>query len=473
MSKEKLLELVEKSDEHTRRMNAMLYWETPDGKRLSNVYVARWYERAFNCWVKFVASPEAMKDYKTVLSNGDVNMDYNYSADIVHNLNQEYEHVALLYSGGYDSQRIFMDHIENGLDIDETVMHFYTDTEDFLNEEFRENAFPSLHKYKDRIGKQTFLYPHENDVLNHFSDPWAFFKRPSTGCIMENVGFYCIESFYNGADPYDTPVPHNYTKKLDMNPRGCYIMGKDKPQLVYYKQRWYVTCIDQIIGDRGGLQNTVYWWMHPQNIKSLVKESRQYRQFILDYEYGIDQPQYNKFNLQDPKLDVLGTLAFFKFYAQDEYNYIIGRPKIFGADCKLDKIKKLELQRSTIINADRWDIICYYARCMETFFDIFPECRLEGFENFTNQGKFAWFIDIDSLEIYTQQELIPNGFEDITSTRVQGLEKEDLIRVKNWQGFMRRGESHMRIEASGDDVHTKQIRKLKDQKLIEDILTGS
>ena len=25
-------------------------------------------------------------------------------------------------------------------------------------------------------------------------------------------------------------------------------------------------------------------------------------------------------------------------------------------------------------------------------------------------GKFAWFIDIDSLKVYTQQELIPHGF---------------------------------------------------------------
>ena len=25
-------------------------------------------------------------------------------------------------------------------------------------------------------------------------------------------------------------------------------------------------------------------------------------------------------------------------------------------------------------------------------------------------GKFAWFIDIDSLKVYTQQELIPDGF---------------------------------------------------------------
>ena len=49
---------------------------------------------------------------------------------------------------------------------------------------------------------------------------------------------------------------------------------------------------------------------------------------------------------------------------------------------------------------------------MKTFYEVFPETKTEsGLKEYHNNGKFAWFIDLDSLEIYTQDELIPNGFE--------------------------------------------------------------
>lgn len=465
MYKDKLLELVHASDKLARQMNYMLYWETPNGKRISNVFVARWYEREFNCWVKFVTAPELMNEYKEALKDKTIDMDHNYSLDFIKRLKNEYEHVSLLYSGGYDSQRIFLDHIENDIRIDETIMHFYTDTDDAYNVDHRENAFPSLHKYKDMIDKQTFLYPHENDSIAHYSDPYAFFKRPATGCIMDRMGFYSIENFYKGATSYDLGVPYNHNEKLEMNPNGCVIVGKDKPQLVYYKQRWYATCIDQIVGDRGGLLNTIYFWNHPGNVKQLIKEARIYRNFVLDYEYGINAKkiQHGKMNVQDPTHDALGTLAFFKFYAQDEYNHVIGRPEIFNADKKVNKNVKQLGQRATHAQQDRWDVIIPYAKCWEKFYEIFPECKTDGIEEFSNQGKFAWFIDIDSLEIYTQQELIPNGFEDITTTKIQGLEIDELIRETNHQGFTNK------IDCD-EDAHSRQLRRLQDQDLAETMI---
>ena len=456
MYKEKLLELVDASDRLSRQMNYMLYWETPDGKRINNVFVARWYEREFKCWVKFVTTPELMTEFKEALKDKTIEKDRNYSLDFIKRLKSEYDHVALLYSGGYDSQRIFIDHVENGIRIDETIMHFYTDTDDVYNVDHRENAFPSLHKYKDMIDKQTFLYPHDNDSIAHYSDPWAFFKRPASGCIMDRMGFYAIENFYKGATSYDLGVPHNQKEKLEMDPKGCVIVGKDKPQLVYYKQRWYTTCIDQIIGDRGGLLNSIYFWNHPGNVKQLIKEARMYRDFVLDSK----KSQHGKL---DPTHDALGTLAFFKFYSQDEYNYVIGRPEIFNADKKVNKNVKILGQRATHAQQERWDVIIPYAKCWEKFYEIFPECKTKGLEEFSNQGKFAWFIDIDSLEIYTQQELIPNGFEDITTTKVQGMDIEDLKRETNHQGFINKTESE-------GDAHIQQIRRLQDQQLAETMI---
>jgi hypothetical protein len=69
---------------------------------------------------------------------------------------------------------------------------------------------------------------------------------------------------------------------------------------------------------------------------------------------------------------------------------------------------------------------------MEKFLKLFPECG-SGFDGYNSQGKFAWFIDIDTLEIFTQAELIPDGFEGITNTRIQGMPPEKLG-VTSWSG---------------------------------------
>jgi len=442
VNRDKLLELVNIGDTQARKMNYHFYWETPDGKRLGNVYLARWYEKEFNCWLPFVTAPALMNEFRDALADKTLDMDHNYNLDFIKRLKKEYNHVALLYSGGYDSQRILLDFVENDIRIDETVMHFYTESDDNMNEEYRENAFPSLYKYADQIDKQTFLYQHEDELLAHFSDEYAIFKRPQCGTIIEPMSSLQIENFYNGATPYDYGVPTNLDKKLDMDPQGCFIIGKDKPQLVYYKQRWYVTFLDSAMNDRGGLLNTIYFWAHPGNVKTLIKESRLFRSYILDNK---------EFDLSD-------TLSFFKFYDQDELNYVIARPDIFNADKKLGKNAKYPMEKGNFLVADRWDIVSKYARCMEKFIEIFPECN-KGFENFASQGKFAWFIDIDKLEIYSQQELIPNGFEDVSKVKHQGVDYSEV-------GY--RG-----IKTNNDrvgDRHIREINKLSDKTLAKKLI---
>jgi hypothetical protein len=50
-----------------------------------------------------------------------------------------------------------------------------------------------------------------------------------------------------------------------------------------------------------------------------------------------------------------------------------------------------------------------YFCCLKKFQKIFPDCKT-NYNKYNNRGKFGWLIDIDSLEAFSQQELIPNGF---------------------------------------------------------------
>jgi len=409
----KLIEIVKNSTKLAKKMNYGYYWLTDDGQIITNILVVKWWEKEFNTWVKFVCTPEYMAEFKEALKDKTIDMNHNYNLDLIKRLKKEYEHVALLYSGGYDSQRIFLDFVENDIRIDETVLQYYTETEDIFNEEFRQNALPSLADWRHMVDKQTFLYTTEDDVLKHYSDEWAFFNRPMTGLLSSNnMGTYPLEHLYKGASYQDWGASEHH-EQLEMNPNGCFIKGMDKPQLVYYKQKWYVTCIDTIFGDRHGLLNTIFFWLHPGNVKGLIKEARIYRDFILDYKYGIDvnskEYQLGKMNLQDSTMDSIGTLAFFKFYNQDNHNYVIGRPEIYNADKKIPKVQKMKTRKNIFVENDRWDIVTKYSRCMEKLLELFPECS-KGFTDFNNKGKFAWLIDIDKMEIFTQQELIPDGF---------------------------------------------------------------
>jgi hypothetical protein len=57
------------------------------------------------------------------------------------------------------------------------------------------------------------------------------------------------------------------------------------------------------------------------------------------------------------------------------------------------------------LSAGRMDLLVNYFTAIEKCNELLPD-----YANKNIPGKFAWFIDIDSLEVFTQQELIPNGF---------------------------------------------------------------
>jgi len=58
------------------------------------------------------------------------------------------------------------------------------------------------------------------------------------------------------------------------------------------------------------------------------------------------------------------------------------------------------------------DVLVNYFTAMKKFTELLPEYgHNDGFQALHSGGKFAWFIDIDSLEVFTQHQLIPNGFK--------------------------------------------------------------
>ena len=425
-----LHKLIDQHSELADRMNYSYYWEV-DGLKLTNIHLVKWYEKEYNTWANWVCSPDLMQGFRDALKDKHIDMDHNYNVDMINKLKKEYKHVSLLFSGGYDSSAIFFDFVKNGIHLDETIMQLYTPTEERFNTEFRMNGDPALDDYKHLVGKQTVLQGTENDLLRQWEDPYAFFSKAMKAfSIPMNMGMYDIEHHFKGASLQTWGDPE-LEPQMEFEKDSCHIKGIDKPQLVYYKGKWYVTAIDNTFGDRNGLLNTIYFWLHPGNVKGLLQNARKYRDFCLSHDYGIKNTEDytpHKLNVQNPDFDPNSTLAFFSLNDHIEFNHILGLAPIYNADKKMSKPDIARGQRIEFIAKDRWDVGCAYARCMGKFLEIFPECAT-GFKKYNDQGKFAWFIDIDTMEIFTQAELIPNGFEGISTTRVQGLPPEELAKT--------------------------------------------
>ena len=161
--------------------------------------------------------------------------------------------------------------------------------------------------------------------------------------------------------------------------------------MVNYKDKRYVTMIDQNLGTHFELPHLTYFWMDYQNIKSLVRDALLYREHLLSTD-AVTEPFH-----------------FFKFYTQDNLNHVIGRRTPPGVEKKLSKLDKKKIRMSRQLEAGNFELVYHYTKCMQKVIEHIPALS-KGIDHYQSSAKFAWFIELDSLEVFTQSQLIPNGF---------------------------------------------------------------
>ena len=108
-------------------------------------------------------------------------------------------------------------------------------------------------------------------------------------------------------------------------------------------------------------------------------------------------------------------LQFFQPDQSKEHTDVLQRLQIqgeqLGGKFSTNNEKTL-LRFKECFGHNRFTTLIKYFNAMQTFLDIFPEAKTQkGLEQYNKNGKFAWFIDLDTLEVHTQSELIPNGFK--------------------------------------------------------------
>ena len=361
--------LIEQSTKRVEEQNHPYYW-CADGYKFDNKNLALWYEKEKGSFATFVDSQ--IDGIREQLQTP-IDMDRNYNVDYLKYLQSKYREMHLFFSGGSDSVTVLETAVDNNIKIDKLICLVCDDIELECNREIRRCALPAIEKNRDHFGTSEIVSTTFNQHAVAYKDPLAFFN-------------------ISGA------VTTQFRSALDTNPNivlqkdTVYIKGSDKPQLIKYKERWYTVFIDTQMGGDYKHPNVKCFWLDAHNIKSYVKDALLYRQYLLEN------------NL------VKQGLQYFKPNQGEETGAVLGRSRVINADAQLVKNQKYDsskaMQRThDAIDANHYDLLINYYTAKKTFYSILPD--------FDNPGKFAWFIDMDTLDVYTQEQLIPNGFEGV------------------------------------------------------------
>lgn len=357
------------------------YW-TANGYKFDNKLLALWYENNTNNFVTFVDTQ--LEEIRNQLSDTSIDMNQDYNKKYLEYLKAKYDEVNLCFSGGADSLTILDTAVRNRIVLDKLIYFACDDIELENNREFKHCALPILEKYKGKYGSYEIATITWDEHTEMHADEMCFFQRPSLHTL-----------------PF-TPASLSQHPNYKIKDRACYIKGYDKPQLIRYKNSWYA--VHQDTGSQGDWRysNIKTFWLDAENIKSYVKDSILYRNHLLESN------AVNQTNLQ-----------FFKPSQDAQINRLLGRSKVPNHDKQL--LKKTSssgknnlpttkgLQRmQDALSAGRMDLLVNYFTAMKKSNELLPD-----YANKNVPGKFAWFIDIDTLEVFTQQQLIPTGFEGV------------------------------------------------------------
>lgn len=374
-----LISLAEWSTKMVDQFDPPFYWEVDEHPyKFCNKHLARWYEKEYNCWANFI--DKNFSSLKNSLKEKSIDQDKDYDLIFLKKIREDYDYVRLFFSGGSDSLTVFNKLIENDIFIDEVILLVLEDINLSCNREISEVALPLVKKHKDKFKKYNILTTSWERMYQQYKDPYGFFTLTTGSSAPPDLGRCFIAA-----------------RDRKFIPNSCYIKCSDKPQLVFYKNKCYATVPDGSVGGEILIPNQIWFWLDKDNIKSYIKDARIYRDYLTTH-HKINENQVH----------------FFKPNSTDYSNSLIrdipSSSKMFkkSVDKKMDG-KYVERLKNSISNDQHRLLISYY-NCLDKFFEVFPETEQGGFNEYNNNDKFAWFIDIDTLEVFSQKELIPQGF---------------------------------------------------------------
>lgn len=367
-----LKDLIIASTKRVEEQNHTCYW-TADGYKFDNSNLALWYEKENNSYVTYVDSQiDIIRDQLQT----PIDMEFDYNLQFLKYLQASYQKINLFFSGGADSLTILDLAIKHNIRFDTLICQTCDDINLECNREIRDCALPIVEQYRNKFNKFMLHQTTWDDHANRFSDELSFFIQPTPNILPFR------------SDPDSIP-------KLN-EPNVCYVTGKDKPHIVFYNKKWYAVLVDNQNSLNKCNPYLKAFWLDAANIKSYVKDAILFMYYLLENNLV----KHNKLQFFHPNQDQM-------------INGLLGRSKVYNYQSQLLKKRPNTKYRSSknvqrisdAINNQRMDVLVNYFHAMKIYNSILPDYAYKD-----TPGKFAWFIDLNSLEVFTQQELIPHGF---------------------------------------------------------------
>ena len=379
MLEKHLIKIAEQSTRRIEKEKFRYYYQCGDYK-FYNGYLAHWYAKKTNSFPEFNAD-SVIKTIKSQLKDKTLDLAYNYNHDFLKNLKSQTTNLQLFLSGGSDSATVLKEAVDCGIVFDEIVLYIYENINNVENSEIKENALLLLETYKNSYSKIKLFSVTSNMLEKFYDDSLIFFK---TIDFENQLPFF--RQFWN--------QPHDLVQ-------GTKVFGSDKPQLLYYKQSWYVILLDIQLSSYDAVdpEKTVSFWLDPRNIKSLLSDAIIYRNHLLENDF-----------------DACNLFQFFKIHNSKEtiINRILSpnKEKHQKLSSKLAWNSKDQHALCSTIQQQDLKTLNNYFRAVDTFLSVFPnyQDRVKQ-DNKIFDAQIGWAINLDTLEVLTKQELIPNGFE--------------------------------------------------------------
>ena len=361
------------------------YWWQVGDQKFSNRHRADLHSQETGLYNSFETNHDV---YRAALEDKSFNINRDYSLEFVKQLRAEYDHIRLYYSGGFDSHAVLKYFLDNNIQLDETATVWCglnkNDTNSVSDREYKLSAEPYIQQHKNKIGKISYLHNGLEEYKQFYSNPdW----------LLDVPGGYPYVRLFTTVFPWF----NEYNQSAD-----CNIIAKEKPYLVKLDNSWYLTITDGVFLDWIGMPNKVLFWLDPRNIKALIKDAILYRSFI-EKNFTIKENQFFNLNYKGQQY-VDACLAIGRPMVPND---ITGKHNMSKADGKSNWCNRKDKEfLNELMEQNEYELITNYFASWKRMTEILPELKNDnGSMGRFPTGKFAWYINIDTLDYLEQHDL--------------------------------------------------------------------
>lgn len=345
------------------------------GKKFTNIWQAYEELKHTNYDIEPYYENEGFKN----LGKVDIDLDKDYVAESLKDIFSKYKKVNLLYSGGVDSHTILVSALKNNLNFNQVLTFGKSINND-----------PYLDGENNNVQIQNYM--RDNNVN------WKFY--PNSLEWMEKI--FLSDDWHLKDSGEFNMCPEVHLSHLDLIKKDeLYIVGKDKPSLLHFKNRWYAFYTHTFGLDYCNHSNFMYFYHNTDYPKLMIQQHHKLRDWYIK-NYGIPTV---------PLVVDLGWAGRQQNVGWYKFNEIIGRTHALNSQSEIKKTKQcipLNYKHLRMFveldSVGRRDLVDIFLEKCHSVYKNYKQIEW-SWPAFLPEGKTPWLYDIDTGEYLTGEKM--------------------------------------------------------------------